>query len=98
VVRYRVINIFYPGRSLKTKQHNGGKNGGKKLDIGSKEEFNMLYENGGGNPINIRAPGIWRLPVCGADEAYRNWETSKDHKPEGEAEDAESWYWPCDKP
>lgn len=44
-----------------------------KPDPSDKEIGDALYEH------DIRAPGIVKIPVCSAEEAFKNWVDGRDH-------------------
>ncbi|CAI4213627.1 unnamed protein product [Parascedosporium putredinis] len=79
--------------SVNTWVANGRKNGAKLLDIRDRDQFERLFDNNG-DPIEIRAAGVFRIPVCSPEEAYAGWKDAKDHK-STEFDNEEYRYWPC---
>ncbi|KAF4983927.1 hypothetical protein FDECE_17192 [Fusarium decemcellulare] len=55
--------------SINTKNANGGKNGGIKLDVEnpSKDTLQSFLDNG------VEAPGIWNIPICPMEEILENY-------------------------
>jgi hypothetical protein len=60
-------------RSIATYKANGNRNGGQTLNPEDRVQFDYLW-NDAAEPVNIKAPGIINIPVCSAEEAYKNWE------------------------
>lgn len=63
--------------SVETWKNNGEKNGGGALDYSDQDQADMLINNEAG-PINVRAPGVIRIPVCSAEDAYNTWKEMED--------------------
>ena len=63
----------------------------------NRDEFEKLYDNSD-RPVDLTAPGLFRIPVCSPDVAYSVWEGSKDGKSDEDAEEEKKRYWPCRKP
>lgn len=58
--------------SVETWRNNKKKNRAKALDYAQRSEAERLL-NGDGDPINVRAAGVFRIPVCTAKEAWQRW-------------------------
>lgn len=54
-------------RSVRTYENNNNQNGGPTAHISDKDTVYSLIDE------DITAPGIINIPVCGPDEAFRNW-------------------------
>lgn len=64
------------------------------MDPGNRKSFNKLYTEDK-EPVDIRAPGIFTVPVCTAGEARLNWQKGKKGK---EGDKDYNAYYPCNKP
>jgi hypothetical protein len=58
-------------RSLQTYKNNGNKNGAAAAKITDSATLTDLINQ------DITTPGFIRIPVCSADEAFRNWANMK---------------------
>ncbi|KAH8673384.1 glycoside hydrolase family 18 protein [Xylariales sp. PMI_506] len=76
--------------SIQTKLANAGNNGGSLPDASDR----VLFDAAIGDTINLQTPGIFRLPICGWDEAHKNWDAAA-----GYVSGFDSNYpsYPCDK-
>lgn len=79
--------MLLPRRAVNTWKHNGKKNTEDPVKV-DQDLLNEIYDPSSGE-IQVSAPGIVRVPVCDADEAYGNWEKGAD---------ATAWHYPCNAP
>lgn len=74
-------------RSVWTWIEKDRKNGAKAMDPGNHKSFDKLYTKDK-EPVDVRAPGIFMVPVCMAVEAKENWKKGKK---------GDNPYYPCNK-
>jgi hypothetical protein len=73
---------------------NGRRNGVDQSTIINTKDFMVMISEGSG-PFNIHAPGIFRFPACGPDEAMEGWKQAPGHMSPSKAINAKKRIWPC---
>lgn len=61
---------------METWRNNDKKNGAGALDYDDRSQADKLIkdDDDDSDPVNVRAPGIFRIPVCSVKEAYETWQ------------------------